>query len=148
LGPLVDEARSVLSVVADPRALLGGLFESSPVPYAMFAVDGHLLAANRAYADMFGDLPPAEYNILEDEVAARLGLDRAIRRAFEGERVVLPTIWYDPKELTHIPANQGRPVAIACSCFPLRSADGRVAQVAIAYKDVTAELAARERAEA
>lgn len=141
-----DDLRQTYGAIADPLALLHGLFEHSPVPYAVFLLDGHCLLTNPAYRAMFGRAPPPEYSIFEDEVAEALGLTPLLRRAFDGETVHTPTFWYDPAALEHVEVRGSRRAAIACTLFPLRTA-GAVAQVAIAYKDVTAELNAQAAAE-
>ncbi|MCW5816950.1 MAG: PAS domain S-box protein [Labilithrix sp.] len=140
-----DLARQ-LAAIPDPLALLQGLFAHSPVPYVLFDVEGHPVVANAAYRAMFGSVPPPEYSVLRDEIATRAGLADAVRRAFAGETVRTPTLWYDPKELEHVAVAEANRVAIACTFFPLRDAGGGVAYVAVAYKDVTAELTAQERA--
>ena len=136
-----------LGPIHDPLALLESLFEHSPVPYAIFDLDGHHLTSNPAYGEMFGKGPPPEYSVLEDEIGVRLGLAGLVRRAFDGEAVQTPPIWYDPKDLPHFDAAGARRVAISCNFFPLRDRDGALAYVGVAYKDVTADLDARERAE-
>jgi PAS domain S-box-containing protein len=142
------EAADPLAQAADPFALSRGIFEHSPVPYAVFARDGTFVLANPAYRTMFGRYPPNEYNVLEDEIAARSGLTSLVRRAFDGETVTTPTVWYDPSELEHVQVNDAKRVAMSCTFFPLRNARGQVREVAIAYKEVTNELLALERAEA
>jgi PAS domain S-box-containing protein len=147
-GGLVSDALERLARLQDPLALLRDMFALSPVPYVIFDAAGHALAANPAYAAMFGALPPPAYNVLEDEIAAALGIAGAIRAAFGGETITTPTFWYDPKELVHVAAPpEARRVAISCTFFPLHDQDGEVGHIAIAYKDVTAELEARERVE-
>lgn len=142
------EVADPLARIPDPRALLEGLFAYSPVPHILFDVEGHPVVANTAYRTMFGAVPPPEYSVLRDEVANRAGLTDALRRAFAGETVATPTVWYDPKELEHVEVVEANRVAIACTFFPLRDASGAVTYIAVTYKDVTAELAAKERAEA
>ncbi|WP_426748978.1 ATP-binding protein [Myxococcus faecalis] len=136
--------REQLSFVTDPLALLEGLFLHSPVPYAIFDVEGHCRLSNPAYRAMFGSVPPPEYSLFRDELVAKLGLDVLLRRAFAGETVQTPVIWYDVKELRHIDVKDAHRIAIACTCFPLSASGGEVRHIALAYKDVTAELAARE----
>jgi PAS domain S-box-containing protein len=140
--------RTRLAGLHDPMALLEGLFASSPVPYIIFGADGFRVANNRAYRAMFGREPPPEYNVLHDEIAARTGLADAVSRAFGGESVQTPPMWYDPRELAHVSVDDARRVAFACTFFPLYAASGAVAFVAVAFKDVTEEFLAREQAEA
>ncbi len=142
-----DDMRARLAGVADPLGLLQGLFEHSPVPYAVFDRDGHCLLVNPAYRAMFGQAPPPEYSLLKDEVAARLGLSALFRNAYAGETVRTPTFWYDPRQLAHADGSRAKRVAISCTLFPLYDGTGAVDQVAIAYKDVTAELLAQAQAE-
>jgi len=96
---------------------------------------------------MFGAVPPPEYNVFEDEVAQRQGMAGLIRQAFGGQTVQTPVFWYDPKELRHIQVMQARRVAISCTFFPLSKAGGEVSHVAVAYKDVTAEVTIRDAEE-
>jgi signal transduction histidine kinase len=136
--------REQLASVPDPLALLEGLFTHSPVPYAVFTADGHCLLINPAYRRMFGAEPPPEYDLFRDELLEGLGFLAYFRRAFAGETVQTPVFWYDVRELEHIDVPQANRIAISCHCFPLAPSGTDVTHIAIAYKDMTAELAARE----
>ncbi|MFY2558884.1 PAS domain-containing protein, partial [Corallococcus terminator] len=124
------------SVTTDPLVLLEGLFLHSPVPYAIFDAQGHCRLYNPAYEAMFGSRPPPEYSLFRDELVAKMGLDVLLRRAFTGETVQTPVIWYDVKELRHVEVKDAHRIAIACTCFPLASSGGEVSHIALAYKDV------------
>ncbi|MFP2928798.1 ATP-binding protein [Pyxidicoccus sp. 3LG] len=140
--------REQLASVPDPLALLEGLFTHSPVPYAVFTADGHCQLINPAYRAMFGAEPPPEYDLFRDELLERLGFQSYFRRAFAGETVQTPVFWYDVRQLEHIQVKEANRIAISCSCFPLAPAGSEVSHIAIAYKDVTAELLAREAEQA
>jgi PAS domain S-box-containing protein len=145
----LGEMRERLRQVADPVALLEGLFAYAPVGFQIYRSDGHCLLTNQAFRDLFGSEPPPEYNVLEDEVAARAGVRELTRRAFAGETITTPPFWYDPREQPEpIRPSTGRRCAVSVTTFPLRAADGRIGHVALVFKDVTAELLAREEAEA
>jgi PAS domain S-box-containing protein len=136
--------REMLAGLADPLGLLEGMFTHSPVPYSIFRADGGCLLTNPAYREMFGREPPSTYNIFQDEVAERQGLSALLRRAFQGEIVETPVVWYDPKELQHVHVTGTRRVAISCTCFPLMGQGGEVRHVVIAYRDRTAEWTSRD----
>jgi signal transduction histidine kinase len=136
--------RAKLKALTDPLGLLEGLFVHSPVPYAVFDMKGHCLLTNPAYRAMFGTEPPPNYNVFQDEIAERLGVASLIRQAFQGETLSTPVFWYDPRELRHIHVPEAKRVAISCTFFPLTGTDGAIEYVAIAYKDVTAELTLRD----
>ncbi|AKQ69835.1 Sensory box histidine kinase [Myxococcus hansupus] len=151
-GTVAPEPRSLreqLASVPDSLALLESLFTHSPVPYAIFTADGHCLLTNPAFLEMFGAGPPPEYSLFRDELLVKLGYTKLLMRAVSGERVQTPVFWYDVKELEHVRApDEARRIAISCTGFPLVASSGGVTHIAVAYKDMTAELAAREAAQA
>ncbi len=143
-----DEHRERLRAIPDPVALLEGMFANAPVAYQIYTPDGHSLLVNDAFRQLFGVEPPPEYNVLEDEVAEAAGQLSILRRAFRGDTVETMPTWYDPRELKQVSVAEGRRCAMICSAFPLFDAAGAIAYVVFVFKDVTAELEARERAEA
>ncbi len=148
MDPL-DDTRARLRVLADPVSLLAGIFVHAPFGLQVYEASGHCLLVNEAFIQMFGSEPPAAYNVLHDEIAARNGVLDLIHRAFAGEVITLPPLWYDSRELRQVKVaeGEGRRVAMASTFFPLRDAAGRVGHVGIVFKDLTNELLAREQAE-
>jgi signal transduction histidine kinase/PAS domain-containing protein len=144
----VDRVRQYLEQVEDPIALLEGIFAYAPVGFQIYKPDGHCLLVNQKFVEMFGSAPPPEYNVLEDEIAEKAGVLPLIRRAFEGETVVTPPIWYDPRELKQVNVPEGRRVALAATFFPLYDREQRLSHVAITFRDVTSEMSARQETEA
>lgn len=145
----MDETlRDRLAQLSDPLTLLAGLFAHSPVGFQIYRADGHCLLVNQAFRELFGTEPPPEYNVLNDEIAEKNGVLPLIRRAFAGETVRVPTVWYDPRELKQVHLKEGRRIAMQSTFFPLLDRSGAVAYVAIAFKDVTAETERQELLEA
>jgi PAS domain S-box-containing protein len=149
MDPL-DFTRDRLGQLADPIALLAGIFVHAPFGLQVYEADGHCLLVNEAFRQMFGSAPPEGYNVLQDEIAARNGVLDLVHRAFAGEVITLPPMWYDPRELQQVkvPENEGRRAAIAATFIPLRDAKGAVSHVGIVFKDLTNELLSRQQAEA
>ncbi|HEU4407393.1 MAG TPA: hypothetical protein VFS43_19150 [Polyangiaceae bacterium] len=116
--------RTRLAGVAEPAALLAGLFALTPVAFQIYAADGHCVLVNPAFRDLFGAEPPPGYNVLRDELAARAGYLGLIHRAFAGETVRLPPTWYDPRELRQVEVLEGRHVYVEGTFFPLFDAGG------------------------
>ena len=137
----------ILGQVTNPAALLEGFFAHAPFGLQIYRADGHCLLTNQAFRDLFGSEPPPEYNVLNDEIAAQRGVLEMLRRAFAGEAVQTPAIWYDPRELRQVHVTEGRRVAISAAFFPLYGAGGAVEHVAVVFKDETAQVTARERVE-
>jgi len=137
-----------LAQVDDPRALLEGIFEHSPIALQVYRADGHSLLVNRAFLELFGGGPPPEYNVLHDNVLEKAGFVDMIRRAFAGETIHVPPHWYDPRELQDMDVKVGRRRGLEVTLFPLRDASGVVRHIGQCTKDVTAELELRATAEA
>jgi signal transduction histidine kinase/ActR/RegA family two-component response regulator len=137
-----------LDAIADPQALLKGLFEHAPVAFQVYKADGHCLLVNQAFREILQSEPPPEYNVLEDDVLERQGFLDLVRRAFAGETIHMPPVWYDPRDLRQIDLREGRRVGIEVTLFPLRDASGVIQHIALCAKDVTAELELRATADA
>lgn len=144
----VTEIRAQFQRFGIPPAMLERLFAFAPVGFQLYDASGRSLITNPAFMEMFGVAPPPEYNVMEDEIAERQGVLGLIRRAFAGEAVRVPPVWYDPRELTKVKVGVGRRVAFDSTFFPVFDAEGRVTHVGVVFKDVSAELLAREDAEA
>jgi PAS domain S-box-containing protein len=133
-----DPAPDRLAEAVDPSALIQTLFDQSPFAFAIADTDGHCVAVNRAFRELFGSTPPPEYSVFRDELVAAQGLRPYFDRAFGGEPVVVPAFWYDAAKLEHVRV-KGRRVAIELSMTPLADRGGAVRHIAMSYKDVTAE---------
>ncbi|HZF55229.1 MAG TPA: GAF domain-containing protein [Polyangiaceae bacterium] len=142
----LERIRQRLSNLPDPVATLEGIFAFSPLGLQIFKASGESLLVNRAFRAIFGSEPPPGYNVLRDEIAEQRGVLSIIQRAFKGETVNMPPIWYDPRELTQVDVKEGRRVAVGATFFPLFDRSGAVAFVGVAFKDVTAELTCQEQA--
>lgn len=144
LGSELEQIQNVLAGIDDPLPLLAGFFAHAPVAFQVYGADGHSLLVNAAFRRLFGSVPPPEYNVLQDEIAARAGVLDQIRRAFGGEIIHTPPVWYDARELQQVQVAEGNRIAIEATFFPLRNARGEVEHVAIAFRDVTVEQTAAE----
>ncbi len=106
------------------------------------ARDGRPLDVNPAWVRDWGasieDL--GEYNVLEDEQLRARGLMPELERAFRGERVDIPELYYDPGE-SNLP---GRPRWTRGSVHPLVGEDGEVQAVLLIDEDVTSRIEAEK----
>ena len=134
-----------LKSVADPVAFLVNLFAHAPVGFGVWTADGHPLLTNEAFMELFRVEPPPEYNVLKDDLLAANGMLALFQRAFAGETVHVPTIWYDPRDLKVVHVTEGRRVAVSVTIFPLFKASGEIEYVAATYKDETEVMLAHER---
>jgi PAS domain S-box-containing protein len=139
--------RKQLAGLGDPLTLLAGLFAHAPVGFQIYRADGHCLLVNDAFRAMFGAEPPPDYNVLADDIARARGVLPLIERAFAGETIHTPMVWYDARELS-VKVSGGRRFAMTSTFFPLHDSDGGIAHIAVVFKDVTAEVERQELLEA
>ena len=140
-----------LAAVAEPAELLRDIFASTPVGLQIYDRSGKSVLVNAAHTELFGAVPPPEYNIFEDSVLEANGLLDNVRRAFAGERISMPTIWYDARELRNLPPDSvsgARRIAVAAELVPLRDRAGEVSHILFVFHDLTRAEEAREDAEA
>ncbi len=148
--PFADELlrmQEKLRSVPDPLAMLQGILAFAPFGLQIYCVSGKSLLVNRAFREMFGSEPPPDYSIFQDEIAARAGVTPLVHRAFAGEAVHIPAMWYDPRNLEHVVVEEGRQVAFEAWMLPLFGREGEVTHVALVIKDITKEMLARELAD-
>jgi PAS domain S-box-containing protein len=147
MPPDLDHIRAILARIPDPLAVLERLFAFAPVGFQIYEASGRSILVNQAFIELFGSEPPPEYNVLRDEIAAKQGVLDLIRRAFQGETIQVPPIWYDPRELTQVKVEKGNRAAISATFFPLHDVEEKVTHVAIVFRDMTAEMVHREQLE-
>jgi signal transduction histidine kinase len=145
--PDLEQIRATFARVPNHVSVLESLFAFAPVGFQIYEASGRSILVNQAFIDLFGSEPPPEYNVLQDEIAAKRGILDSIRRAFQGETTDTPPIWYDPRELTQVNVEKGNRVAVSASFFPLLDEKGKVTHVAIAFKDLTAQMTQHEQLE-
>jgi signal transduction histidine kinase len=124
---MADPPTETRKPVADPRALLEGLFEHAPFALQVLHAEGQSVLVNQAFRDLFAAEPPAEYNVFADAALEKRGFLDHVRRAFAGE-----TVRADPQFLDR--------VGLEVTLFPLRDAKGEVLHIAVCTRDATAQL--------
>lgn len=124
------------------------IFDQSPLSTQLFSADGTTLRVNRAWQELWGVNDEEtethlfrSYNVLQDPQLEARGIAPYIRRAFAGEVVKIPPVYYDPGEL----GKPGRARWVAAYLYPVRDETGRVREVVCLHDDVTEEVMAKER---
>ena len=124
--------------------VLAAFIASSPLACLLYDARGRCLLANEAVEALFGALPPAGYNVFEDETLRATGTTEMLKRALGGETVHVPPIGYDARDLERPGGPAGKRAAVEVTAFPVPSADGVVRHFAVMARDATTELEARE----
>nr|WP_269117410.1 PAS domain S-box protein [Ramlibacter monticola] len=125
------------------------LFEQAPFSVQLLSVDGRTLRVNRAWQDLWGahegdpllEFVLSEYDMLADPQLEAKGVTPYLRRAFAGEAVRIPAIHYDPAEI----GQPGIARWVEATARPIKTPDGRVAEVMLIHEDVTERLLAERQ---
>jgi PAS domain S-box-containing protein len=119
------------------------LFEQSPFSTVLYDTAGRVVAVNAAFERLFGltkDAIPADYSVLTDPQLAQGGHLPAVRRAFDGENVTLPLVFYDATTI----GGAGRRNWTQGHFFPMRDLAGRVTGVVLIHVDLTERVEAED----
>jgi PAS domain S-box-containing protein len=122
------------------EARMQAIIEQSPTSLQVFAADGTCLQANRAWEALWGSKREqlAGYNVVKDPQVAARGILPYIQKAFAGELVRIPPVYYDPTDNGQ--AGEGRWTTAVM--YPVRDAEGQVREVVLAHEDITQQVKA------
>jgi PAS domain S-box-containing protein len=122
------------------EARMLAIIEQSPASVQVFATDGTCVQANRAWETLWGSKREqlAGYNILKDPQVAERGILPYVQRAFAGEPVTIPPVYYDPAEN----GQAGEARWTTGVMYPVKDPDGRVREVVLAHEDITERMRA------
>ena len=148
MNDMLDQVRERLAGVDDPMTLLAGLFANAPIGLQVYLPTGQSLLTNQAFRDIFGTEPPPEYRLFDDPLIQGTPVLLGARRAFAGELVRLPPLWYDTPKQPLARGGVPRRCAVECTWMPLFDREGRVSHIVLLYRDATAERLAQEQVSA
>ena len=114
------------------------LMEQSPLSIQIFTPDGRTLSVNRTWENMWGITLEAlaQYNVLQDKQLIAKGVMPYIEKAFAGEVVEVPAIFYDMDANREV-ASSGKKFWVRAYIYPLKNAAGDIQEVALIHEDVT-----------
>ncbi|HYF20466.1 MAG TPA: GAF domain-containing sensor histidine kinase, partial [Ramlibacter sp.] len=142
-----EEVRARLEALSSPREMLEEIVLRAPVGLQLCDRAGRTVIVNPVHTQMFGAVPPPDYNIFEDSLLAAQGVTDLVRRAFNGERITIAPIWYDARQLSNVKVPHARRLAVGAELVPLRAGGAEVSHVLFVFHDVTDLHLAREQAE-
>lgn len=116
--------------------------EQAPFSIQVLAPDGRTIHVNRAWQKLWGLTLEqiADYNVLSDPQLDRSGVTPYLRRAFAGEVVRIPAIWYDPDSTIPGRTRNDDPQRwISALAYPVKDASGQLIEVVLVHDDITPE---------
>ena len=114
---------------------LSAIIEQSPLSIQIFSPDGHYVRANRAWEELWGASREqlVGYNILTDPQLAAKGMLPHIQKAFQGDIVTTPPVYYDPAGI----GQKGKPRWSIGTLYPVKDSEGTIREVVLTHEDIT-----------
>ena len=130
----ISEQKRAQEALSESEERFRLLFEQSPLAIQLFAPDGAVVAVNNAWEKLWHSNREElrGYNVLSDPQLEAKGVRSLIKRAFAGETVSVPPIYYDPADI----GKQGQPRWVEAFLYPVR-AGSSVGQIVLILNDVT-----------
>ena len=129
------------------------LMLESPLSTAIFTPKGNLIEVNRAFQRLWGLTNEKyqeiinRYNLLKDSQLKKLGQLPFIRKALDGETVVLPPALYDTGVYRQYTNRDMRAVWLKSVIYPIMDEEGDVRELVLIQEDVSDRLLARTQLE-
>ncbi len=122
------------------------IFEQSPISTQIFSPEGISLSANEAWERLWGVKHAALaglYNVRKDPQLKEHKISHLIERAFKGEIMEIPAIYYDTTKTKEITSAYSRRWVKAI-IYPVRDCQGKIHNVVFQHEDITEQKLAEE----
>jgi len=139
----ITERKQTEQKLRDSEYRFRSVFEQAPFPIQLFTPDGFLEQSNQAWEQMWETTRDTVvgYNLLHDQQAEAMGHLPYFHKAFAGETVTIPPVYYDPA----LSNNHGRPRWIEVHLYSVKDEAENVQEVVLMTRDISdrkqAELA-------
>jgi len=118
------------------RVILEQLILKDPTAIAIFDSEGHYIASNRAYIDLFKITPPKDYSIFADPIVKKRGIISELINSIRKNRVYeIPELWYNTKDV--IPEYPDNEICIKITIVPIIDGMSEPKYIFIRYEDIT-----------
>jgi len=132
----IAERQKARRALEGERNTLKNIIDLNPYGIAIYDAEGHYIRANKAFLDLFGQPPPAEYSIFNDPVLQKQGRQELVLSLKEGRVIKLTEdFWYNPSQAA--PGLPDIQVCFNAVAFPLLDPDGRLEGVVAMFEDAT-----------
>jgi len=139
-GRDISERRRAEEALRESEDRFRSIMEQSPFSMVIYSPQGDVIYMNSASKGLWGIEAEAvaEYNILQDSQLGELGLLPSIRKAFEGEQVVLDPVEYDLSAVVGV----GNRKVVQGSFYPVYDVAHALRYVILIQQDVTERMRA------
>jgi PAS domain S-box-containing protein len=139
----ITERKQAEQKLRDSEHRFRSVFEQAPFAIQIFTADGFLEQANQTWEQMWGITRDSVvgYNLLHDPQAEVMGHLPDFRKAFAGEVVSLPPVYYEPA----LSNNQGASRWIEVHLYSVKDEAENVQEVVLITRDISDRKHAEQR---
>lgn len=131
----ITEQRRALDELKRSEYRFRQLVEESPYSIGIGDADGYTAMVNKTFVQLFGSVPPKEYNIFNDPILQRLGIQDKVTSVLDGERISIPELYYNHHEIN--PEFPDNPIWMHLEGFPLYDNTGEVEYIVLIQENIT-----------
>ncbi len=139
---LLTERKKVDEALKYSEERLNAIIEQSPLSIQVFSPDGTCLRANRGWEELWGSRREqlVGYNVLTDPQVKERGIFPYLQKAFDGEIVTIPPVYYDPAQMGQV----GKARWTKAVMYPVKDVNGQIREVVLTHEDITERVQAEE----
>jgi len=141
---MAKNANQMLEEIKNKETKFKILMEQSPLAMQIYNMEGYLIMANKAWADLLRveniDDAIGKFNILSDKQIANMGYTKYFKKVFKGEIIDIPEIEFTPFS-DDLP---GRKLIIKLTAYPLLNSKNIIENIVIFNEDITERKRAEE----
>ena len=136
------DQRRVEEALQKDRRLMASIIDYNPFSILIYDRRGANVGWNRAALELWGSIPPPEYEVFADPALLKAGYGPLFDRVRAGEVVHFPTVCYEPS--AGRPNISSRRVQVSSVAIPLLDEEGAFDRMVVMHEDVTARIQAEE----
>lgn len=138
-----SKLKNALDLMHDTQEQLSLLVQQSPIGIQIFDAQGRTLSINKTWTLVTGMHfeQLQDYCILEDKQLEAQGILAYVKKAFQGEAVVLPLIRYTMR--TH--QGDTREVTVRAYAYPIKKSNQEIKNVVLLYEDIAEQQQAEQK---
>lgn len=115
--------------------MLQSIIDNNPLSVQILDMGGHTIQVNRAFINIFGAIPPADYSIFSDPQLLDVGFAAYFAKLKKGEVVHFPFSYYNPHEFN--PGSRDESLCLQAIGYTINNHNGVPEKIVITHFDIT-----------
>ncbi len=131
----LTERKRYEELLKQERNMLDNVIAKNPYSIAIIDKNGQIIKTNQSLRDLFGNDPPEDYNLFTDSILKKNGFVDAIKDIKNKEKIVIPDLYYNPRELSEFGKN--KKLCLRTVVFPIIGNNNQLQSIVLMHQDVT-----------